>query len=119
MQYTEYIGKLIWTDRTEERIERINHRIKDNGVSLQIVKEKNGDAVLTIEYRKKMKNERNAGRKRMDTAGTSTALWKVSDVKNSMKEIGYQETAKLLGCSKSTLYRRLKELKEKDDWLFY
>ena len=46
-------------------------------------------------------------------------MMKVSDVKNSMKEIGYQETAKLLGCSKSTLYRLLKELKEKDDWLFY
>lgn len=119
MQHVEYIGKIIDTDLLRTRIDRINQNISDNGVLLCIDRDENGNSILTIEYDKKKRNERNAGRRRLDVSGEKTSLWRVSDVKECMKDIGYQETAKLLGCSKSTLYRRLKELEGKDDWLFY
>lgn len=119
MRYKEYIARIAFTDTLLSRIERINEQIITNGVQLCLDKDEKGNGILTIEHDQKEKNERNAGRKRLDVSGERSSLWRVSDVRASMKEIGYEETAKLLGCSKSTLYRRLKELEGKDDWLFY
>lgn len=119
MKYVEYIGQIAATDSLKERISRINQSLREKQVLLRLEQDGEGKDILTIEYEKRQKNERNAGRHRLDVSGGDSSLWRVSDVKASMKEIGYQETAKLLGCSKSTLYRRLKELEGKDDWLFY
>lgn len=119
MKYREYLGKIEVTETLRDRIERINGQILENSVSLALDEKEDGTTILLLEYEKKDKNERNAGRKRIDVSGQHSSLWRVADVKASMKDIGYEETAKLLGCSKSTLYRRLKELEGKDDWLFY
>lgn len=119
MKYVEYIGQITVTESLTDRIARINERLRENQVTLHLDQDVEGKDILTVEYEKRQKNERNAGRRRLDVSGGHSSLWRVSDVKASMKDIGYQETAKLLGCSKSTLYRRLKELDGKDDWLFY
>lgn len=119
MKYREYIGKMEITSTLEKRLERLNDVLKQNEVQLCLEKDEDGRGLLLIEYDKRDKNQRNAGRKRLDVSGERTSLWRVSDVKASMKEIGNEETAKLLGCSRATLYRRLKERKGKDDWLFY
>lgn len=119
MKHREYLGKIEATATLRDRIDRINGQIIENGVSLMLDEKEDGTTLLLLEYEKKDKNERKAGRKRIDVSGQRSSLWRVSDVKASMKDIGYEETAKLLGCSKSTLYRRLKELEGKDDWLFY
>lgn len=119
MRHREYIGKMEITSILEERLDRLNNVLKQNEVQLCLEKDEYGQGILLIAFDKREKNERNAGRKRLDVSGERTALWRVSDVKASMKEIGNDETARLLGCSRATLYRRLKELKGKDDWLFY
>lgn len=119
MKYKEYIGKIEITSSLQERLERLNKILEENEVRFCLEKEENGQGILLIDFDKRDKNERNAGRKRLDVSGERTTLWRVSDVKASMKEIGIEETARLLGCSRATLYRRLKELKGKDDWLFY
>lgn len=119
VRYQEYIGKLEDTQTLQERIERLNRQISENNVALRFEPQESGMGILILEYEKKPKNQRNAGRKRKDVSGEHSSLWRISDVRASMKEIGYEETAKLLGCSRSTLYRRLRERGDKEDGLFY
>ena len=119
MLHREYIGKLPVTDSLKERIGRINGQLKEHQVSLALDFDSEGNGLLMVEYYKKQKNERNAGRKRLDVSGSTSSLWRLSDIKASMKEIGCEETARLLGCSRATLYRRVKELEGKDTDLFY
>lgn len=115
----EYIAKVSVTASLRMRIDRINEALKEQGVFLTLDMTSENDGLLMIEYHKKKRNERKAGRKRLDVSGSTSSLWRISDVKASMQEIGCEETARLLGCSRATLYRRLKERKGKDTDLFY
>ena len=109
----EYIAKVSVTDSLRARIERINEQLKEQDVSMALDIDPEGNGLLMVEYHKKQKNERKAGRKRLDVSGSTSSLWRVSDVKTSMKEIGCEETARLLGCSRATLYPAVERTKRK------
>lgn len=112
MERKEFAGFINESDGLRERIEYINQQIQENNVQLQIKPGEDGMCSLWVVYKKRKKNERGAGKKRIHVKGD--LLWTVQDVRALIDEQGAHAAATTLGVSTATMYRRLKELKEGD-----
>ena len=101
---------------SEQELESIRKDLESNGIQTEFeIKEIHGIdmKLLRLEIPVKMKNERNAGRKRKNFGSVKTEM-----LEKEMKHLGREEVAKIYGVSQATIYRKLKEAKENhDEWI--
>ena len=88
------------------------------GVRVKLAKNSHGDSGLIIQMdteKFRRVTQRNAGahRKSLFLDGNEVTSSGMNKVISMIQEIGMDETAKTLGVSRRTLYRRIKEYREK------
>lgn len=108
---------LILNDSTsEQELESIRKDLENIGIQTEFeIREIHGIVMklLRLEIPVKMKNERNAGRKRKNLGSVKTEM-----LEKEMKHLGSKEVAKIYGISQATIYRKLKEAKgNHDEWV--
>lgn len=97
-----------------ERINFINQAIASSGIRLELTSIDEDSILLGINY-PDAKNTRNAGRKRkLIFPGREVT---VREARQMLKEKGPAQTAAFLGVGQATLYRRLREYGDHEDWI--
>lgn len=101
---------------SEQELESIRKDLENNGIQTEFeIREIHGIdmKLLKLEIPVKMKNERNAGRKRKKFGSVKTEM-----LEKEMKHLGREEVAKIYGVSQATIYRKLKEAKKNNsEWI--
>lgn len=114
MQERFEIGIIHKEELTETKIREANNRLSPLGVLLVPEPSGSGTYLLTVRVRK---NSRNAGKHKISflDKGISCTAQQIRDI---IREEGADAAAEYLGCSRATLFRRLKE-SEKDPSAFF
>lgn len=114
MSYEErtYTFDIIEDEVTTENVSQLN-MILEGLVQLEIVKLNNRTTLLRLEVDKDLqtKKSRNAGRK----VQHPQKMYTYKEVHELMQKHTNDEVAKILGYSRATFYRRLKNLKSMND----
>ena len=97
-----------------DRINIINQAIAFSGIRLELTDIDEESILLGINYPDD-KNTRNAGRKRKAIFPGREVT--VREVRQMIKEKGPAQTAEFLGIGQATLYRRLREYGDHEDWI--
>lgn len=108
------IGIMEKDSRLAERIRQINERIEALGIRLVPEPSEQGDVLLTMRV---SKNARNAGKKRISFIDNGV-FCNADEIRQMIKAEGADKTAAYLGCSRATLFRRLKESETDSDVFF-
>ena len=108
------IGPMGKDPATVSNIQRINDRLAALGIRLALEPGDDAGYVLTLQIRK---NARNAGKHRISFLDQGINC-SPDQIREMIKEEGADAAANYLGCSRATLFRRLKE-SETDPTAFY
>ena len=101
-------------EKITEKIQSVNMAIASTGISLELTTIDERRMLLGINY-PDQKNIRNAGRKRKKIYPEREVT--VREVRQMMKEEGPAKAAEFLGIGQATLYRRLREYGDHEDWI--
>lgn len=101
------IGFIRKNRETTENIDKINELLLSSGIRLTLEPGDGEHDMLTLLFKK---NARNAGKKRICFLDNGISC-NADQIRAIIKEEGASKAAEYLGCSRATLFRRLKESK--------
>lgn len=108
------IGFIRKNKETTENITKVNQVLLSSGIRLTLEPGDGEHDMLTVLFKR---NARNAGKKRICFLDNGISC-SADQIRAIIKEEGADKAAEYLGCSRATLFRRLKESK-KDSSAFF
>lgn len=99
------IGPMEKDSDISHNIQAVNQRLASLGIRLALEPSGDGGYLLTLQVKK---NARNAGKRRISFLDSGISCTP-EQIREMIREDGADNTARYLGCSRATLFRRLRE----------